>query len=39
MVFIWLELFGALTPRGLSLALCVYTSINVVGAWLIGRAA
>lgn len=39
MAFIWLELFGALTPRSLSLALCIYTGLNVFGAWLIGRAA
>ena len=25
MVFIWLELFGALTPRALSIALLIYT--------------
>jgi hypothetical protein len=36
MVFIWLELFGELTPRGLSLALLAYSLVNVGGAWLFG---
>jgi hypothetical protein len=35
-VFIWLELFGELTPRGLAVALLVYTLMNVIGAWLVG---
>ena len=39
MAFIWLELFGSLTPRGLSLALVAYTAVNLVGAWLFGKAA
>lgn len=38
-VFIWLELFGKLTPRGLATALLVYTGINIVGAWTFGREA
>ena len=37
--FIWLELFGHLQPRGLSLALLAYTAINVAGAWLLGKEA
>lgn len=37
MGFIWLELFGRLTPRGLASALVVYTAINIVGAWTVGR--
>ncbi len=39
MAFIWLELFGRLTPRGLSIALALYTAINVLGAWAFGRQA
>ncbi|WP_150126576.1 hypothetical protein [Burkholderia cenocepacia] len=35
-IFIWLELFGALTPRGLSLCLVAYTVTNLCGAWLVG---
>lgn len=36
MVFIWLELFGELSPRGLGLALLGYTACTLVGAWLFG---
>jgi len=36
MVFIWLELFARLSPRGLSAALAAYVLINVGGAWLFG---
>lgn len=39
LAFIWLELFGQLMPRGLSVALCVYTGVNVAGAWVFGREA
>lgn len=39
MAFIWLELFGDTGPRGLSIALCAYTVINVIGAWLMGTKA
>ena len=35
--FIWLELFGGLSPRGLSSALLIYTAYNLAGAWLFGR--
>lgn len=35
-VFIWPELFGALTPRGLAVGLLLYSVLNVAGAWLIG---
>lgn len=39
MAFIWVELFGATTPRGLSWLLCAYTLINLAGAkWLGTRA-
>jgi len=38
MVFIALELFGHLSPRGLSVALLAYTLINVAGAYLVGKA-
>jgi hypothetical protein len=34
--FIWLELFGQLLPRGLSIALTVYTLINLLGAYVFG---
>jgi hypothetical protein len=37
MAFIWLELFGHLSPRGLSSALVVYTMINVAGAYAFGK--
>ena len=37
MAFIWLELFGQLGPRGLAVALLVYTAANVVGAILLGK--
>jgi len=36
MAFIWLELFGHLTPRGLSTALLVYTVITLVGSLRFG---
>ena len=36
--FIWLELFGHTTPRSLSIILAGYTLLNVVGAWLFGKA-
>jgi hypothetical protein len=34
--FIWLELFGQLSPRGLSLALLDYSLLNIAGAWAFG---
>jgi hypothetical protein len=37
MMFIWLELFGRTKPWSLSVALLVYTAINFVGAWWMGR--
>lgn len=37
MGFIWLELFGQLSPRGLATALLAYTVVNLGGAWLLGR--
>ena len=37
MAFIWIELFGHVSPRGLSSALVVYTMIQVSGAYLFGR--
>ena len=37
MVFIWLELFGQLTPRGLGRALLAYTFVNIAAAWVFGR--
>jgi hypothetical protein len=36
MAFIWLELFGQPSPRGLSLALLAYSLVNIAGAWLFG---
>jgi hypothetical protein len=39
MAFIWIELFGQLQPRGLSLALLAYTLVNVAGAWWLGKEA
>lgn len=39
MAFIWIELFGRLQPRGLSLALLAYTLVNVAGAWWLGKRA
>jgi hypothetical protein len=35
-IFIWLELFGQLLPRGLSGALAIYTIINLLGAYIFG---
>jgi len=37
MVFIWLELFGQLSPAALAIALLVYTAVNVWGAWKFGK--
>ena len=39
MGFIWLELFGELTPRGLSTLLAGYTVLNLAGAYVFGRLA
>ena len=38
MGFIWIELFGGTGPRQLSVLLCGYTLINLMGAWLLGTA-
>lgn len=35
--FIWLELFGNLTPSGLSRALLAYTFANIAGAYVWGK--
>jgi len=35
--FIWIELFGQVTPRELSIILSLYVLISVVAAWLVGR--
>jgi hypothetical protein len=37
LVFIWLELFGRASPLSLSVILSVYTAINLLGCWLIGK--
>jgi hypothetical protein len=37
MAFIWLELFGELSPRGLSLALVAYSMITLGGSCLFGH--
>ena len=39
MLFIWIELFARVTPRGLSIALLIYTLINLAGAYLLGKSA
>jgi hypothetical protein len=39
MAFIWLELFGRSSPRSLSIALLIYTAINLAGAWTFGKVA
>jgi hypothetical protein len=39
MAFIWIELFGRIQPRTLSVILLVYTGLNLVAAWLIGKEA
>lgn len=39
MIFIWLELFGELRPRGLSTVLVGYTLMNLAGAYVFGRLA
>lgn len=39
MGFIWVELFATTSPRSLSLLLCLYTLINIAGAWLLGTRA
>ena len=39
LAFIWLELFGQHTPRGLADCLLVYTGITLIGAWLFGSRA
>jgi hypothetical protein len=35
--FIWIELFGGFGPWGLAWTLLAYTSINILGAWLLGQ--
>ena len=39
LLFIWIELFLRVTPRGLSIALAIYTLINLAGAYLLGKKA
>lgn len=39
MIFIILELFAKLLPRGLAIALLIYTLINLAGAWYYGKQA
>lgn len=39
MIFIWLELFARLAPRGLAIALALYTLVNFAGAWIYGKQA
>ena len=39
LLFIWIELFLRVTPRGLSIALAIYTLINLAGAYLLGKTA
>jgi hypothetical protein len=39
MLFIWIELFARVTPRALSIALLIYTLINLAGAYLLGKSA
>jgi hypothetical protein len=39
MAFIWVELYGKLLPRGLAIALLIYTAINLLGAWTYGKQA
>jgi hypothetical protein len=38
MAFIWLELFGHVTPYSLSVALSIYTILSFAFAWLFGAA-
>lgn len=37
--FIWIELFAATRPASLAAMLLAYTAANVLGVWLIGKAA
>jgi hypothetical protein len=37
MAFIWIELFGQIRPRTLSVILLVYTGLNLTAAWLVGK--
>lgn len=39
LAFIWVELFGATTPCSLSVLLCVYTLINLIGSGIFGTRA
>src|SRR5207253_1850866 len=39
LVFIWLELFGAIRPLSLSIALLTYLAINTIGVGLFGGVA
>jgi hypothetical protein len=36
-VLIWIELFGRIQPRTLSLLLISYAGVNVLAAWLVGK--
>lgn len=37
--FIWIELLGHTTPFSLSVALSVYSAINLLGCWMVGKVA
>ena len=39
MAFIWIELFAHNRPHSLAVMLSVYTGINLLGVWLIGKTA
>ena len=37
LAFIWLELFGRITPYTLSVSLSAYVAVNLAGCWLVGK--
>lgn len=39
MGFVWIELFGNTRPYSLSVILAVYTTLNLIGVWLLGKTA
>ena len=39
MAFVWLELFGGMSPWSLSQMLVIYFVINVIGCWWVGKTA
>lgn len=39
MAFIWIELFGSTQPPSLARMLLIYSSINLLGVWLVGKTA